>query len=102
VRLDRLRILLERGPEFLTSDEQSQRLHQQLCYYFDSLAEECFRFRDREFWTLQKERLEDLGCSIYDLRFARAILMKLLDLTLNPKTTTEKALRRMRRGRDRV
>ncbi len=76
-----MRILIERGPEFLTSDEQGQRLQEQLSDYFDSLASACFQFRDREFWRLQKERLDELGCSIYDLRFARAIIAKLLDLT---------------------
>ncbi len=68
----------------------------------DSLGRACFQFRDRKFWRLQKERLDELGCSIYDLRFARAIIAKLLDLTLHPKTTTEKAIRRVKRGRDRV
>ena len=99
VSLDRMRILIERGPEFLSSDEQGQRLQEQLSDYFDELAVGCFQFRDREFWRLQKESLDELGCSIYDPRFARAIVAKLLDLTLNPKTTTEKAVRRVKRRR---
>lgn len=99
VRLERLRILIERGPEFLTSKEQDERLQQQLSDYFDSLAQACFQFRDREFWRVQKARLDELGCSIYDLRFARAIITKLFDLILNPKTTTDKAIRRVKRGR---
>ena len=102
VRLERLRILIERGPEFLTSDEQDQRLQQQLSDYFESLAHACFQSRGREFWRLQKQRLDELGCSIDDLRFARAIILRLLDLTLNPKTTTERAIRRVKRGRARV
>jgi glycosyltransferase involved in cell wall biosynthesis len=101
VRLERLRILNERGSEFLTPDEQGRRLQQQLSDYFDSLAQACFQFRGREFWRLQKETLDELGCSIYDLRFARAIVAKLLELALNPKATTDKAVRRVKRRRDR-
>jgi hypothetical protein len=102
VSLDRMRILIERGPEFLSSDEQDQRLQEQLSDYFDELAVGCFEVRDREFWRLQKESLDELGCSIYDPRFARSIVAKLLDLTLNPKATTEKAVRRVKRRRRRV
>ncbi len=102
VRLDRMRILIELGPEYLTPDEQCRRLREQLSDYFAALAEACFQFRDREFWRLHRERLDELGCSIYDLRFARAIVAKALDLILNPKTTTEKAVRRVKRRQRRV
>ena len=96
--LDRLRLLLEFGPEFLTLSERERRLEEQLSVYFDVLAVGCFNFRDREFWTLHRDGLEKLGCSIYDPRFAKAIAAKFFDLTLNPKATTEKIVRRVKSG----
>ena len=93
-----MRILIEVGPEFLSSDER-RRLQEQLSEYFEVLAVGCFNFRDREFWRLHKEGLDELGYSMYDPRFAKAIVAKALDLTLNPKATTEKAVRRVKRRR---
>lgn len=99
--LDRMRILTELGPEFLTPAEQEQRLDEQLTRYFDVLAVGCFNLRDREFWRLHKRGLNELGYSIYNPRFAKAIVAKFLDLTLNPKATTEKIVRRVKtRGRE--
>ena len=63
------------------------------------LAVGCFNFRDREFWRLHKEGLDELGYSIYNPRFAKAIVAKFLDLTLNPKATTEKIVRRVKSRR---
>jgi glycosyltransferase involved in cell wall biosynthesis len=102
VALDRIKVLIEYGPEFLCRNEQDQRLQEQLTGYFDDQAAACFRVPDREFWRLHKDRLEELGYSIYNPRFAKAIAGKFLDLTLNPKATTEKVASRVRsRGRAR-
>jgi hypothetical protein len=46
-----------------------------------------------EFLT-PSERDRRLGYSIYNRRFAKASAAKFIDLTLNPKATTEKILRR--------
>lgn len=100
--LDRMRILNEFGPELLSPTERDRRMREQLSVYYDVLAVGCFNFRDREFWRLHKAGLEDLGYSIYSPRFAKAIVAKFLDLTLNPKATTEKIARRVKsreRGR---
>ena len=94
--LDRLRILIEVGPEFLTPDELECRLKEQLSGYYNVLAVGCFNFRDREFWRVHKEGLGELGYSIYGRRFAKAVIAKFLDLTLNPKATTEKIVRRVK------
>jgi glycosyltransferase involved in cell wall biosynthesis len=93
--LDRMRILMESGAELLTPAERDRREHQYLVEYFALLAVEVFHLRNREFWRLHRARLGELGHSIYDPRLARAIAAKLLDLTLNPKATTEKVLRRV-------
>ncbi len=97
--LDRLRILIEFGPDFLTHDERDRRLDEQLSVYYGVLAVGCFNFREREFWSVHKKGLDELGYSIYNLRFAKAIASKFLDLTLNPKATTEKIVRRVKSRR---
>lgn len=94
--LDRMRILLEFGPDFLSPSERDARLEEQLSEYFGVLAVGCFNLRNREFWRLHKEGLDELGYSIYNRRFAKAIGAKFLDLTLNPKATTEKVVRRVK------
>ena len=83
--LDRMRILIEFGPEFLRPSERERRLKEQLSGYFDVLAVGCFNFRDREFWRIHKEGLDELGYSIYNLSFAKAIVGKFLDLDVEPE-----------------
>jgi glycosyltransferase involved in cell wall biosynthesis len=97
--LDRMRILIELGPEFLNPSERRQRLEEQLSGYFDVLAVECLHRHDREYWRLHRDSLDELGYSIYDARFAKAIAARFLDLTLNPKATTEKVVRRVKNRR---
>jgi glycosyltransferase involved in cell wall biosynthesis len=93
--LDRLRILLEFGPDFLERSELERRIEEQLSVYYHMLAAACFNFREREFWTLHRTGLSKLGYSIHDPKFAGAILAKFFDLALNPKTTMERILRRI-------
>jgi glycosyltransferase involved in cell wall biosynthesis len=97
--LDRLRILLEVGPDFLTPDELERRLEEQLSNYYRVLAVGAVNFRDREFWRVHRQGLADLGYSIYSARFAKAIAAKFFDLALNPKTTTERIVRRVKSKR---
>jgi glycosyltransferase involved in cell wall biosynthesis len=94
--LDRMRILLEFGPDFLNLSEQDSRLEEQLSNYFDVLAVGYFNFRGREFWRLHQEGLDELGYTIYNRRLAKAIVARSLDLMLNPKATTEKVVRRVK------
>jgi glycosyltransferase involved in cell wall biosynthesis len=97
--LDRLRILVEFGPEFLNPSERERQLEELLSGYYAMLAVECLHFRDRAFWGLHRERLDELGYSLYDPRLAKALVAKSLDLTLNPKATTEKLIRRVKSRR---
>jgi glycosyltransferase involved in cell wall biosynthesis len=97
--LDRLRILREFGPVFLTQAELESRTEKQLSDYYGVLAVACFNFRENEFWRLHKAGLAKLGYSIYSPQFAGAVLAKFLDLVLNPKETIEKIVRRVNAGR---
>jgi glycosyltransferase involved in cell wall biosynthesis len=94
--LDRVRLLAEFGPRYLSVSEHERALEEQLSYYFALLADEFFHIRNRQFWKLHEERLNELGHSIRDRRFAKAIAAKLVELAANPKTTTEKVVRRVK------
>lgn len=96
--LDRMRILAELGPRFLSKSEYERRREELASEYFrDVLVNAWINRKGREFWSLHHERLEELGYRMYGGRFARAVSMKMLDLLLNPKTTAEKVIRRIRR-----
>lgn len=97
--LDRLRILTEFGPAFLGKAELEGRMEEQLSNYYGMLAVACFNFRSKEFWELHKAGLGELGHSIYSRRLAGAIVAKFLDLALNPKTTSERILSRVKASR---
>jgi glycosyltransferase involved in cell wall biosynthesis len=94
--LDRLRILIEFGPTFLGQAELQRRMEEQLSDYYRMLAAACFNFRKNEFWKLHKAGLGELGYSIYSPRFAGAVVVKFLDLALNPKATMESILTRVK------
>jgi glycosyltransferase involved in cell wall biosynthesis len=97
--LDRIRILIEFGPTFLSQADCESRMEAQLSIYYHMLAVACINFREGGFWRLHKEGLSELGYSLYSPRFARAIVAELLDLALNPKATIERILRRAKTNR---
>jgi len=94
--IERMRILVAVAPDFLSPDERDRRLDEQLSVYFAELAAACFNFRNREFWRLHQQWLGELGYSMYNRRFAKAITAKIFDLTLHPTTTTQKVVRRIK------
>jgi glycosyltransferase involved in cell wall biosynthesis len=93
--LDRIRILQEFGPTYLTSTEYTQQLDHLLSTYFnDVLAAGFVNFRGREFWKTHTIRLQELGYSLVSRRLLSGIIRRLTDLLFNPKQTVEKILRR--------
>ncbi|WP_164934596.1 glycosyltransferase family 2 protein [Bradyrhizobium zhanjiangense] len=96
--MDRLRILLAFGPSFLDQAELKSRTEEQLSDYYSVLAVACVNFRNKEFWRLHRVGLTELGYSICSPRLAGAIVAKFLDLALNPKSTVERILRRVKTG----
>lgn len=89
-----LRNLIAYGPDFLTEQEQAERLGQALDDYYRSLAIGFFNGRGREFWRFHDQDLRDLGYRCFGGRLAAALGLKFLDLALNPKQTLEKLLSR--------
>lgn len=93
--LDRLELVIEYGPIYLTQDELKPRLEEMQRYYYEVLATECVNVRGIGFWNYHKKRLAYLGLQLRGAKFGKAVLSKLLDLSLNPKQTIEKGLKRV-------
>jgi glycosyltransferase involved in cell wall biosynthesis len=97
--LDRIPILKELAPRYLTPAEYSQRLEEILTEYYEAvLVAGIFAFREKEFWRLHKKRLGQLDYPFYGARLFKGIVKKSLDLALNPKQTLEKVLKRTSKG----
>ena len=99
--VDQIEFLVSYGPIYLNQDEIEARLKDLLSFYYEYLASAIVNFRDREFWHYHKDRMRDIGINIDYGALAKATLVKLIDLTLNPKQAVEKALRRVRSARSR-
>jgi glycosyltransferase involved in cell wall biosynthesis len=87
--------LLRYGPFYLTQAEFDERLSALLDEYYTFLAVAAVNFRDRAFWRYHERRLAELGCPLRRTKLGTAILMKVVDLLFNPKTTVERVLRRL-------
>lgn len=87
---DNLRNMLEYGPVYLSEDEYNITLEEVLSKYYRSLAVGVFNFREKEFWSYHKKRLEELGYPFFSIRLGKAVCMKFLDLLFNPKQTIGK------------
>ncbi len=87
--------LREYGPCYLTPEELDRRLNEQLYEYYKFLAASALHFREKNFWSYHKSRLNELGYPLDNIRLAKAVSAKVFDLLLNPKHTVEKSLRRL-------
>lgn len=94
--LDRIRILRDFGPAFMTNQEIDTRMEQMLDEYYSTvLTPALFNRRPADFWKLHRERLDELGLSVICPRMFRTTTAKILTLALNPQQTLAKILRRM-------
>lgn len=97
--LDRIELLLQYGPIFLTQNESSAQLKKMLHYYYGVLAKSLLTFRGAEYRGYHKQRLAELQFGFYGPELYRALLSQLLDTLFNPKHTVEKALKRLFRSK---
>lgn len=84
------------GSYYLTPAEISTRTQELLDEYYKFLALSAVNFREKRFWNYHRDRLRELGYPFELTKFATAISLKTIDLLLNPKSTVERILRRMR------
>jgi len=83
------------GPFFLSSDEFEKRTNELMDKYYDALAFSAIHFREKTYWAYQRRRLSEIGRPLSNIRLARAVSARVLDLLLNPKETSQKVLRRL-------
>lgn len=87
--------LVRFGPIFLTAPELEARLKEATDEYYKFLARAVFEFRGRKFWKAHFERLKTLGTPFDYLKFSRFVLLRFLDIVLNPKRAVESICRRI-------
>ncbi len=81
--------LLTYGPVYLSRQEAAERVAMHLKRYYAVLAESVFQRRDREFLAFHKEKFRELGCPLSYSRLGGVMVLRLLDLLLNPKRAVE-------------
>jgi len=89
----RLHDLVTYGKDYLTPEEFETCLNQLLLNYYDFLAKNIRRYRDKKFWDYHKKKLTDAGVGFDRLRLARTFGGKLISAALNPKDTIIKVLK---------
>jgi len=83
------------GPIYLTAPELEARLKEAAGDYYRFLARAVFEFRGEKFWKAHFERLKTLGAPLDYAKFSRLVLLRFLDIVLNPKRTIENVFRRL-------
>jgi glycosyltransferase involved in cell wall biosynthesis len=87
--------LLTYGSFYLTEAELENELKKMFDSYYNVLAIGVLNGRKADFWRFHTERLKELGYTLDRLRLSKAVLLKLIALSLNPKQTVEKLLKLM-------
>lgn len=87
--------LLAYGSFYLTNDEVKRKAEEWLHIYYNCLAVGVFHGREGDFWRFHRQKLAELGYPFDRLRLARAVLLKLMNLALNPKQLIDSLLRRI-------
>src|ERR1051325_6369855 len=87
--------LVTYGPKYLSEKELEETLREQLKAYYRFLGWQVFKGRNREFWTLHREKLASLANPLSNVRLAAHAFLYLLDVVFNPKRTTEAIARRL-------
>ena len=88
--------LVRFGPVYLSEAELKKRLAEAKADYYRFLARAVFERRSRKFWDTHRERLLKLGSPLDHVLLARYVLVRLMDIALNPKRTLENVYQRIR------
>lgn len=93
--LPEIEILFKYGRNYLSPEEFSRETKRMWGHYYTFLGTKVFRNRKREFWPYHQETLKRLGFSLSRGQIAKAVLVKILDLALNPLSTCIRVARKM-------
>ncbi|MFO0752906.1 MAG: glycosyltransferase family 2 protein [Thermodesulfovibrionales bacterium] len=88
-----LYLLKKYGPVYLPAEEFGKRWEAKLNEYYRFLGKSVLSFRERQFWEYHKKALEAMECRLGRGRLAVAVLIEVLDILLNPKSTASLAVR---------
>ena len=91
----RLGDLLAYGTFYMTSDELGSCLKSHMDKYYKFLALSAVNFGGKDFWRYHQRRLKELGYPINRIMLFKSLVIKIVDLLLNPKRTLESLLRRV-------
>jgi len=94
---NRLQELLSHGSQYLSDAEVKRRRSQLLGDYYRYLAARVFERHGQEFWDFHRSRLLEVGIPLSRARLTAEFGLYVLDLLLNPKSTIERIVRRLRR-----
>jgi glycosyltransferase involved in cell wall biosynthesis len=89
----RLHDLVTHGQDYLSPEEFESCLDLKLEEYYEFLARNLARRRDKKFWDYHKRKLVDAGVGLDRARLIKAFLAKLADAAFNPKRTIERLSR---------
>lgn len=90
--------LVTYGPRYLGGAELERRIHEHLLKYYRYLGSQLGRRRGPQFWSFHRRKLAELGFPLRRARLAAHGALYVADLLLNPKSTAQRAVRRLRRG----
>jgi glycosyltransferase involved in cell wall biosynthesis len=86
--LGKLEILTKYGRIYLTRDEYDRQMKTWRAGYYKFLGSKVFRNKEKGFWNFHQRTLKRLGCSLSKARVARAAVLDVLRLVLNPLETS--------------
>ena len=87
------------GEWYLTERERDARIAELVEQYYSYLAASTFKLKGRRFWHYHVGRLYELGFRLDRFKLSVGVASKLFDLLLNPKSTVQMVLRRVRLNR---
>lgn len=93
--LPEMEILFKYGRDYLSAEEFAQETGKMWDRYYTSMGSKVFRNKRKEFWSYHRMTLNRLGFSLNTTRIAKAVLAKVLDISLNPLNTSIRIARRM-------
>lgn len=83
----RLEHVTKYGPEYLSEKEFAVLIKRRRDEYYAFLGASVFQNKGKEFWGYQQAALRRIGYSMNAARIMKAVLLKALDVVLNPLNT---------------
>ena len=96
--LGEFEILTKYGRAYLSAEEYEQQVRRRWKRYYAILAPRIFLNSDKGFWQYHHDNLKRLGYQLSMGKVAKALLLEVLDLALNPLETSMRIARKIKRS----